>query len=94
MLEAQPMPTADRGGGTEGTRAMSIHEQPTDHTFVQRTARAVVPFVTAFFIALVAAKVVSLVTDNGWTRLATAVGVAVISLLFHPYENDDERPGP
>ncbi|MFI8389376.1 hypothetical protein [Streptomyces sp. NPDC085540] len=73
---------------------MTTHEQPGDHTFVQRTARAVAPFVTAFLIALFAAKAVSLVTDNGWTRLATAVGVAVISLLFHPYENDDERPGP
>ncbi|WP_327735539.1 hypothetical protein OG749_18695 [Streptomyces nojiriensis] len=73
---------------------MSTHEHPTDHTFVQRTARTVVPFVTAFFIALVAAKVVSLVTDNGWTRLATAVGVAVISLLFHSYENDDDQPDP
>ncbi|WP_405531191.1 hypothetical protein OG592_25330 [Streptomyces avidinii] len=71
---------------------MSTHEQqPTSHSFVQRTARAVVPFVTAFFIAVLAAKVVSLVTDNGWTRLATAVGVAVVSLLFHPYEEAEEQ---
>ncbi|MFJ7588084.1 hypothetical protein ACIQZO_12005 [Streptomyces sp. NPDC097617] len=72
---------------------MSTHEHPhpADHSFVQRTARAVVPFVTAFLVALFAAKAVSLVTDNGWTRLATAVGVAVISLLFHPYESDEEE---
>ncbi|KOG45449.1 MULTISPECIES: hypothetical protein [Streptomyces] len=69
----------------------SQQQTPHSHSFVQRTARAVVPFVTAFFIALFAAKVVSLVTDNGWTRLATAVGVAVISLLFHPYEENENR---
>ncbi len=74
---------------------MSTSQQPTrhSHSLVQRTARAVVPFVTAFFIALFAAKAVSLVTDNGWTRLATAVGVAVISLLFHPYEENEEQTG-
>ncbi|MCX4962793.1 hypothetical protein [Streptomyces virginiae] len=66
------------------------HEHPTSGTFVQRTVRTVVPYVTAFLIALLAAKIVGLLTENPWARLGTALGVAVVSLLLHTYEDGDE----
>ncbi|MGW6978990.1 hypothetical protein ACWGE1_06000 [Streptomyces sp. NPDC054932] len=79
---------------------MSTHEHRTGSTsgsahggFIQRTARAVVPFVTAFLIALFAAKIVALLTDSTWVRLATAMGVAVVSLLAYPYEEQEGRSG-
>ncbi|MCM9079633.1 hypothetical protein [Streptomyces spororaveus] len=60
--------------------------------FMQRTVRAVVPYVTAFLIALLAAKIVGLLTENPWARLGTALGVAVVSLLLHTYEEPEGRP--
>ncbi|MER6255408.1 hypothetical protein ABT224_29060 [Streptomyces sp. NPDC001584] len=67
------------------------HEHPTSSSFMQRTVRAVVPYVTAFLIALLAAKIVGVLTENPWARLWTALGVAVISLLLHPYEEQEGR---
>ncbi|MFF4419949.1 hypothetical protein ACFY04_04010 [Streptomyces sp. NPDC001549] len=72
---------------------MSTHEQPTSSSFMQRTVRAAVPYITAFLIALLAAKIVALLTENPWVRLGTALGVAVVSLLLHPYEEEEGRPG-
>ncbi|WP_328963305.1 hypothetical protein [Streptomyces virginiae] len=66
------------------------HEHWASGTFVQRTVRTVVPYVTAFLIALLAAKIVGLLTENPWARLGTALGVAVVSLLLHTYEDGDE----
>ncbi|WP_030757029.1 MULTISPECIES: hypothetical protein [unclassified Streptomyces] len=72
------------------------HEHPTgtgtgtDTGFMQRTVRTVAPYVTAFLIALLAAKIVGLLTENPWARLGTALGVAVVSLLLHTYEDGDE----
>ncbi|WP_405789004.1 hypothetical protein OG753_16760 [Streptomyces sp. NBC_00029] len=71
------------------------HEHPTGAGtstgtgLMQRTARAVVPYVTAFLIALLAAKIVGLLTENPWARLATALGVAVVSLLLHTYDEEE-----
>ncbi|MFE5806467.1 hypothetical protein [Streptomyces sp. NPDC056491] len=71
------------------------HEHPTGAGtstgtgLMQRTVRAVVPYVTAFLIALLAAKIVGLLTENPWARLATALGVAVASLLLHTYEEEE-----
>ncbi|MFG2973627.1 hypothetical protein ACGFYY_11550 [Streptomyces sp. NPDC048331] len=79
------------------------HEHPTGTGtgtgtgFMQRTVRSVAPYVTAFLIALLATKIVGLLTENSWARLGTALGVAVVSLLLHTYEDADEatdgRPG-
>ncbi|MFG2993290.1 hypothetical protein ACGFZK_29010 [Streptomyces sp. NPDC048257] len=79
-----------RTGGGSGSGSASASASG-DISFVQRTARTVVPFVTAFLLALFAAKVLGLVTDNPWARLATAVGVAVVSLLLHTYEEAEEE---
>ncbi|MGZ9931053.1 hypothetical protein ACXNSR_14290 [Streptomyces sp. NC-S4] len=66
------------------------HEHRAGGTFVQRTVRTVVPYVTAFLVALLAAKIVGLLTENPWARLGTALGVAVVSLLLHPYEEKED----
>ncbi|QES54773.1 hypothetical protein DEJ51_11500 [Streptomyces venezuelae] len=72
---------------------MSTHqEHPAADGLVQRAARAVVPYVTAFLVALLAAKIVGMLTENAWARLGTALGVAVVSLLLHPYEEQEGRP--
>ncbi|PWK65420.1 hypothetical protein BCL76_11225 [Streptomyces sp. CG 926] len=67
------------------------HEHPTGtgSSLMQRTVRTVAPYVTAFLIALLAAKIVGLLTENPWARLGTALGVAVVSLLLHTYEDED-----
>ncbi|MEV7562623.1 hypothetical protein [Streptomyces sp. NPDC089795] len=70
------------------------HEHPTGTGtgtgFMQRTVRSVAPYVTAFLIALLAAKIVGLLTENSWARLGTALGVAVVSLLLHTYEEKED----
>ncbi|MFB7252897.1 hypothetical protein [Streptomyces nojiriensis] len=74
---------------------MSTHHEHSTGTgtgtgFMQRTVRTVVPYVTAFLVALLAAKIVGLLTENPWARLGTALGVAVVSLLLHTYEEKEE----
>ncbi|WKD34580.1 hypothetical protein [Streptomyces xanthophaeus] len=72
---------------------MSTHHEHSTGTgtgFMQRTVRTVVPYVTAFLIALLSAKIAGLLTENPWVRLGTALGVAVVSLLLHTYEEKEE----